>query len=746
MKKKEKIKNTTSRDVAANKKTSNKTGLMLKYIIGIVSYFCVIAILYKGGLQIRPVPSVGEIANEEIRAQIDFSYIDKQATDALLFQAIASVPPIYSIDLQVKQNALKRVDDLFYSISSGDSEEMIKQKNTWLNDDMVLKSLLQTTNIDQVKQNLIKLINEILDKGIITSATRIKIISSGKDIVQLKNPETNTSAEVNIDKFITDDDLDNFVVVRLKTIHPFDRLMRQVMQEILLNILAPNIVYDSTEVKRLKEAAKQLVNPIYKNYRKGQTIVRRGDPITETVSMIFKAHADELSKNIPKFRQWWNAVGTALLVGIFFFILITYIRYHQPDIFSCNKKLFLLSIIIVSTLALTRLISYIPINPDKPFWQYFMVIPVGAILIAILMDKELSILSSMIMGIIATMIFERSVPYAAVVLFVSIVGIQTSAKLLHRWEFIRAGILLGIAYIAAIIMMNLLKMYSLDVFLWGVILYQLIGGFCTGIICSVAVIIFLPIIERAFDITTDMRLLELTDLNHPLLKTMITEAPGTYHHSIVVSNMAEDAAAAIGANPLLAKVGGYFHDIGKVTKPEYFVENVWFEEKSRHEKLLPTMSNLVITAHVKDGGQLAKKYKLPKVILDIINEHHGTSVVYYFYKQAEMASAQNGTEVSEVDFRYPGPKPQSKESAIILLADAIEAASHTLIKPTPNRIIDLVKEISGDKLNDGQLDECGLTLKDINIIRERFSHILTGILHKRVEYPEINGKHEDKSK
>lgn len=687
--------------------------LILKYTIGIISLLCAIALVYRGRFQAQQMLSVGEIAPQDIRAQIDFSYVDKEATELLREEAARQVPSLYYIDKAVKEDALKKIDS-----------------------EIALKAFPQTSSPEQVKQNIIKLCEEILDKGIITSSIKIKVISSGEDAILLGD------ARINIDKFIVADELESVLASRLKALHPFDRPTRQAMQDILLKALTSNVVYDAGSVESKKETARQQVQPVYEEVKKGQTIIRRGDPVTETHRSMLEAHAGELNKTLPELGQWRNILGTALLVGIFLFILVTYLHYHQPEIFSCNIRLLLLGIIIISTLLLTRLLVYIPVNMDKPFWQYFILIPISSMLVAIMIDKELGILVSMLMSVLATVIAKQSIPYTVIILFGSIVAIQSTRGILHRWEFMRTGVFIGIAYVLGILMVDLLKFYSQGILPWKAIGFQVLGGFVSGIGCAMVVSICLPLLEQAFNITTDIRLLELSDLNHPLLKQMITEAPGTYHHSIVVSNMAEDAAAAIGANSLLAKVGGYFHDIGKITKPEYFVENAWFEEESKHEKLLPTMSNLVITAHVKDGVQLARRYRLPKAITDIISEHHGTSLVYYFYKQAEMASGE-GESISETDFRYPGPKPHTKEAGIILLADAIEAASKTLVKPTPAKIEELVKEISNEKINDDQLDDCGLTMRDLNVIREKFVHILTGILHRRIEYPE---KDEDKNK
>lgn len=715
--------------------------LAVKYLIGIISLLCVLALVYRSKPQVQTMLSAGEIASSDIRAQVDFSYTDKKATESLQSQAASSVPAIYYIDEKVKDDAENEINELFKFFQETPDTSSVKDKFAWMDDDINTKILQQVSNKEQIQQNVLKLCGEYFDKGIITYSAKIRAISSGKDTLMLFDPVTKNTSEANVDRFVVDDELDPVLEGRLKLFHPFDRHLRQAVKYVLLKQLKPNVLYDYDEMERQKEIAVKSITPVRRDIKEGQIIIRRGDPVTETQRMMLGAQDEKLNETMPVFSQW-NIIGNILLVAIFFIILVTYLQYHQPEIFRSNKRLLLLSIIIISTLGLVRAVLCLPINADKPLLEYFILVPMGAMLIAILMDKELAILSSMIISILVAIFAGRSVPYTVILLFGSIVAIQTTTNILHRWKFIMVGFFIGIANAMAIIMVNLLNLYSADLLSWRLIAYQSLGGFISGFVCAMVVDIYMPVLEKVFNITTDMRLLELSDLNHPLLKMMITEAPGTYHHSIMVSNMAEDAASAIGANSLMAKVGGYFHDIGKVAKPEYFAENTWFEQESRHEKLFPTMSNLVITAHVKDGVQLARKYRLPNVILDIIKEHHGTSLVYYFYKKAEKAQAEEGGEISETDFRYLGPKPHTKEAGIILLADAIEAASHTLVKPTPGKIEELVKEISGEKMDDGQLDECGLTLKDINTIRERFSHILTGILHKRIEYPEktTNGK------
>ena len=257
----------------------------------------------------------------------------------------------------------------------------------------------------------------------------------------------------------------------------------------------------------------------------------------------------------------------------------------------------------------------------------------------------------------------------------------------------------------------------------------------SGIFVTAIASIMLPIIEYFFGISTDMSLLELLDLGQPLMRNLMINAPGTYHHSIIIGNLAEAAAEAVGANPLLARVTAYYHDIGKVKMSDYFVENQQ-EGFSKHERLAPHMSALILVAHVKEGVELARHYKLPKSIVDIIQQHHGTRLMSFFYQKAK---DQAGTVIEE-EYRYPGPKPQTRVAALVMMADSVEAASRALADPTPARISALVEKIINEIFLDGQIDECELTLKDISEIKKRFTYVLTSIFHKRIVYPDIEPK------
>jgi putative nucleotidyltransferase with HDIG domain len=299
----------------------------------------------------------------------------------------------------------------------------------------------------------------------------------------------------------------------------------------------------------------------------------------------------------------------------------------------------------------------------------------------------------------------------------------------ERGTLIKAGLKVGLVNMLVVSALHLFKGWGLDFKLAGDWMFSLAGGITSGILVTGLA----PVIEMMFGYTTDIKLLELANLDRPILRKLMLEAPGTYHHSVVVGSLVEAAGATIGANPLLAKASGYYHDIGKIKKPLYFIENQARGE-NKHDKLAPSMSSLILMAHVKDGVEIAKNDKLGRKIIDIIQQHHGTSLITYFFEKAKQQKSEDSVKMEP--FRYPGPRPQTKEAGLVLLADAVEASSRVLENPTPARIQGLLQKIINKIFLDGQLDECELTLKDLHEIARSFNKILTGIHHHRIEYPE----------
>lgn len=353
----------------------------------------------------------------------------------------------------------------------------------------------------------------------------------------------------------------------------------------------------------------------------------------------------------------------------------------------------------------------------------------GAMIVCVFMGITVAIPLSMVMAVSFAVIFGNSLPYFLYFMISGSMAAYWIQNCRERKVFITAGAKLGL--------LNILLVTAIDFYLADLsvpkLLYDWAFGFMGGIGAGIVTAGLVPLVEIAFGYTTDISLLELANLDRPILRRLMIEAPGTYHHSVIVGSLVEAAASEIGANHLLTKVCGYYHDIGKINKPLYFIENQQ-NGKNKHDKLAPSMSGLILIAHVKEGVEIAKEHKLGQDIIDTIRQHHGTSFIRYFFDKAKQLKGEDQVHVD--DFRYPGPKPQTREAGLVMLADVVEAASRTLDNPTPSRIQGLVQNLINNIFSDGQLDECELTLKDLHKIARSFNKILYGIHHHRIEYPE----------
>ncbi len=427
-------------------------------------------------------------------------------------------------------------------------------------------------------------------------------------------------------------------------------------------------------------------------------------------------------------------LGGSLVAFVLLFILYRDIMRYKPAYINNYNMMFLLGLMIFSTLVIGRLFEYILVNLSRGLGFialdtaiYGIPIAAGAMLVTLLFDFHTAITFSFTISLLTG--FWMQDAYFPIFTFVgSLTAAFSVIRCKKRSALLRGGFYVAIAnvLIALILLLSKHELFTNKVF--SAVSFAVFSGIAVSSIVS----LLLPFLEYAFKITTDISLLELLDLNQPLMKMLMITAPGTYHHSVIVGNLVEAAAEAVGVNPLLARVSSYYHDIGKIKMPDYFVENQ-SGSPSKHDKLTAHMSSMIITSHVKEGGELAKQYKLPQVITDIINQHHGNSLITYFYQRAK-EQGQEGIPVEE-DYKYPGPKPQTRVAALVMMADAVEAASRVLNDPTPARISALVDKIINHIFLDGQLDECELTLKDISEIKQRFIYILTGIFHKRIDYP-----------
>jgi len=504
-----------------------------------------------------------------------------------------------------------------------------------------------------------------------------------------------------------------------------DPAVAKAVGEVARESIRPNRVFNEDRTNALQESARQGVRPVLRTIQRGDLVIGKGEVVQQQHIEKFEA----LGLRHPKL-DYRSVMSLILLVIVTVCIVVAYLwRYHNY-VYLNIRALYLLSIIVVvSTLALRVGGSMlgITLQPAQVGYLGLFWVVTASMFMAVLLSPNVSLLVTALLSIVLSLLLNSELRFAASALIISLVGIYSVANIRDRGDLMRAFGLLAVAGIAMVWIMGNLNGDALDSMLQG-----------TGwslIVAFLATTFFwfgIAPLERPFAVTTHMSLLELADTNRPLLKRLVMEAPGTFTHSMHVSHLAESAAEAIGADALVARVASYYHDIGKTRRPHFFIENQNVENV--HDKMNPTLSALVITSHIKDGIDIARESRIPKVVLDIIAEHHGTSLVQYFYHQA--AGEQEPSTALEQQFRYPGPKPQTKEAAVVMLADAVEAASRGLAKPTPAKIEMLVNRIVADKLRDGQLDECDLTFKELSKITDCFVRTITSIMHARIEYPD----------
>ncbi|HXF58819.1 MAG TPA: HDIG domain-containing protein, partial [Candidatus Saccharimonadales bacterium] len=412
--------------------------------------------------------------------------------------------------------------------------------------------------------------------------------------------------------------------------------------------------------------------------------------------------------------------GRVALLAFLLFGFLGYLKYHHRAVYDDTSMLLLLAILTAAVLG----VGWAIVNQLR---GYEMLIPITvlSLTVAVLFGQELAFVTTLVASLLVAVTYGLGLPFLTGSALAGIAAIATASGVRRRRDFYLPMLIVAIAYAFAIGAMGLV-----DGAQWMILLRRMAWGVVAGFGSVLLVTLLLPLLESLFSVTTDITLLELADLNRPILRKLMLEAPGTYHHSLVVGSLSEAAAETVGGNPLLARVSAYYHDIGKIDKAEYYVENQ-SSARSRHEKLSPTMSCLIIEAHVREGAEIGRREKLPKAILNGILEHHGTTLMTFFFHKAK----QLDPDVEERDFRYPGPKPRSKESAVLMLADAVEAAARSLTEPTPSRIRGVVTRILDARVEDGQLDESPITFEDLAKVRESFIPILTALFHARVHYP-----------
>lgn len=511
----------------------------------------------------------------------------------------------------------------------------------------------------------------------------------------------------------------------LETKYPVGSLFRHVGYSLIVTWVRPNLIFDETlHDERVKDAiAKVPLSSgfVYENER----IVGPNERITPEIRkklVSLSAKMAEKGMQESGIKRFLPFVGKLAFVACLLFVFAAFINLEKPSILINFRTVLLISIFLL----LIALITFLVHRLDGS--KYLIPSALGGMLLAALFNPKIGYVGNAVIAVLVGALWGNEFTLATVSFFTGSVGVLTIHRIRDRSQLIKVIFYLAGAYILTITVMGFLGFVA-----FNEILKEWPFGAVNGLLTPIIIFGLLPLIESIFQITTDFTLLELSNLNHPLLKKLSMQASGTYHHCILVGNLAEAAAQAVGANSLLARVGSYYHDIGKIEKSEYFVENQIGGENP-HEKLVPRMSALILMNHVKRGLELAEQYRLPQSIRDIITQHQGTTVMPFFYRKALDKAGQDG--VNEDDYRYSGPKPQTKEAAIVMLADVIEAATRSLKAPTHSRLKGLVNDLIEERFQEGELNEAPITLRDLERIKESFLVILGGMFHTRVEYPD----------
>ncbi len=540
----------------------------------------------------------------------------------------------------------------------------------------------------------------------------------------------------------------NLAILMKLDLQDLDYTLKNLVVDFVQELIQPNITLNRSETQERQNIIAAEIKPVLYKIKAGEMVLREGSLVTEFDLL----KMDALQAQTQKEQILLSSFGAALLLMCL--LITTYILHlNHPGLMSNyhNKNLLLIASLGLTFFFLAEVSASFPDLLSRnsavsiPQSSIYFGIPLAsaAMIICLFLGQAVAVPMALVMAIGFAFIFQNSFEMFVYFLVSGTMAAYWLRSCRERKMFIVAGAKLGLLNI---MLATAIHFYTGELSTTKLIwdwAFAFMGGIGAGIVTAGIV----PLVEIAFDYTTDITLLELAHLDRPIIRRLMIEAPGTYHHSVIVGSLVEAAAAEIDANPLLAKVCGYYHDVGKIRKPLYFIENQT-ESKNRHDKLAPSMSSLILIAHIKDGVEIARENKLGQLISDTIRQHHGTSIIKYFYEKAKQKKGAAAVNID--DFRYPGPKPQTKEAGLVMLADVVEAATRTLDNPTPSRIQGLVQKLINQIFSDGQLDACELTLKDLHNIAKSFNKILYGIHHHRIEYSEGrtagNGNEKGKSK
>jgi len=684
----------------------------------------------------------GDIATSDIRAPQDFLVEDHALTEQRRKEAGNNAPVVYNLSDRVPAYINGKLEQVVSTVRKERAAKNQKSADEWRT---LLLPLLDT----ELSETEIRAFTHI-------AADRVFLADAGRMVnelyhrrIVLDGKAFQTDARRGVE-FIDDngrlaEDSDaaiDFTEIRearrLVASWQFsglsDRADGSAIARVIARIILPNLFYNREASEARAKRATETIRPVLYKVKKGEMIVRVGERIsTEQAHKLQAIFQENRSGN-----RLYSAAGIFSLILVLFYFPYRFALKNIRKFNPTNKDILIISLLIVGTFLLFKIALLIahnigPVFPDIDINSFFYLFPfaAGPMIVRIFINSEVALVYCAILAPLLGIMFDGNMSVVIYAMLGSIVGAHGVRQCSDRSTIYTAGLKVSVVSLA----MALAFQTSSAVLFTMQTVYVIFFALVSGVLSAGLVSGFIPLIETLFHYTTDIKLLELANLNSPILRDLMVRAPGTYHHSVVVGNLVESAAEATNANPLLARVAAYYHDIGKISKPLYFIENLGGEE-NRHDKLTPSMSALILISHIKEGTEMARERHLGQPIMDIIRQHHGTGLIKFFYDRAKTQAEANGQTVEDKDFRYPGPKPQTREAGIVMLADCVEAASRTLVNPTPDRIQGMVQKIINNIFMDGQLEECELTLKNLHEIAKSFNRILNGIFHHRIDYPE----------
>ncbi len=678
----------------------------------------------------------GEIARERVVAPYDFPVQKDEATlRREQEEAGTAVPPVLVVDAKAQAEVLNRwatfqeralatVGDS--RLSPDDRVARVKALGVPLEGEAA-EAFSAPGRARKALNELGPWISDLVKAGIVGEKKNGFVL--GYRTVTLREGETEAPASSG--RFFEKREALDRIGARARSTFIGDPRAVQLAVALAQPFVQPTVIYDRAETEWRRVQAQSTVRGVIGTVKKDELIVDANQRVTHDAVLKLRSLRNLELANSNQSEFLYPPFARILLMLLFVAAFLTYLRMELPGVYRDNGMLAMFTL-----LTLTVLGSVVALVNWGGQSEFTVPLALAPLVVASLLEKRPALVFTLMLSVLATAVAELRAPFVPVAMMGGVTATYSVARLRHRWHFVRAFFAIALANLAAIMAWDLARLAPTQT-----LLVDALAGTLNAFMATLVAFLLLPLVETVFRLTSDVTLLELSDLNRPLLRRMQLEAPGTYHHSMVVGSLAEAAAEAIGANSLLARVSAYYHDIGKLAKPEYYAENEPASSRSRHEKLTPSMSALVVKSHITEGLELARQQRLPRAVRNAIPEHHGTMVMAFFYHKALELDESARRE----DYSYPGPRPRSKETAILMLADGVEGASRALAEPTPSRIRGLVQRIIDERVRDGQLDDCGLTLQELAKIREAFIPVLTAIFHVRAPYPEFarRGARED---